>query len=152
PYKCLERHALQLAIHWRLSDLCRAAVNEEFGAGHEAAVVRGKENRGPRDLVRRAEAAKRHTGNKTRLKLLAYSLGLRQAVKAWCVDRSWTASVPADLSLLQVKNPGASERPHGGLGSAVDAERRISGRCHDRGVEDDRSAVRNQRQGLLHRK
>ena len=79
--------ALQSAIHWRLSDLRRAAVHEQFGTGDEATVVRGEENRSSRNLVGRAEAAQRHTGYKTCLKLFAYSLGPRQAIQAWCVDR-----------------------------------------------------------------
>ena len=32
-------------------DLCRTSVSEQFAAGDEAAVVRGKEERGARDLV-----------------------------------------------------------------------------------------------------
>src|SRR5437870_13796696 len=48
------------------------------------------------------------------------TLGLRQAIHDRRVDRSWTDSVHADLSFLQIKNPGASEREPGGFGRAVD--------------------------------
>src|SRR5690242_11983586 len=61
--------------------------------------------------------------------------------------------VDTDMAIFQFERPGARERSHGSLGSAVDAESflRCSG-SGNRSVEDDRTALVQERQRLLHSK
>src|SRR5690349_9343237 len=71
--------------------------------------------------------------------------------KEWGFNRARADGVDTDLALFQVERPGARERSHGSLGSAVDAESFPC--CHgsgSRSVEDDRTALVQERQRLLH--
>jgi Phage integrase, N-terminal SAM-like domain len=91
------------------SDLGGAAVDEQFGAGDETAVIGGEENRGPGDFIRRAEAAHRDPVHDTRQHLLACWPGLCQSVIGGSVDRTRTERVHADFPFLQIHRPRARE-------------------------------------------
>src|SRR6266481_2041471 len=135
----------------KCSDLRHAAVHEELDPADEAAVVRGEEEHGLRDLIWAAHAAKRHGVDDLLLEVLDLLPGQPQIVVARRVDRSGADGVNADPALLEVDGPGAREGADGGLGRAVDTEGLHPLRSGDRRVQDDRAAIPEERQGLLHR-
>src|SRR5258707_13732024 len=87
-----------------------------------------------------------------RLEPLGRLLILPYVVDERRVDDAWADGVDTDMAIFQVERPGARERAHGSLGSAVDAESFLhcSG-SENPSVEDDRTALVQERQRLLHR-
>src|SRR3989441_3468835 len=132
------------------SDLGHAAVDEQLDAGDVAAVVRRQEQRGLRDLVRVAHPTQRNRPDHVLLELLDLLLAQPQAVEARRVDRTRADRVDADLAGLEIDRPAPRERPHRRLGRAVHAEALEALGAGDRRVQDDRPAVPEERQRLLH--
>src|SRR6516164_3030752 len=132
-------------------DLGHAAIDEQLDAGDVAAVVRGEEHGGFRHLVRPAHPAQRHGSGEAHLELIDSLLRQTGLVEDGRFGVSGADGVDADLAVPQVGGPAARERPHGRLRRAVDADRFQPFGRNDRGVQDDRPAVREERQGLLDR-
>src|SRR5258708_11365091 len=104
----------------RRSDLCLAAIDEEFGAGDVARVGRCEEDGGTRDLIWIADTPERHRGSHiVEQALLLRSVGTRQIDKAGRLDRAWADDVHANPTGFQVESPAPGEVAHPGLPGAV---------------------------------
>src|SRR5882724_9571630 len=129
------------------SDLCRAAVHVQLGAGDEAGIVRREDDDGLGELVRATEAA-HDNGRGEHLHVVGVGEG---PVEERGVDGAWTDDVDPNASSLEVRGPRAREGAYGGFRGRVDAEGREALDVGDGGVQDDGSAVGHQRKSLLHR-
>jgi hypothetical protein len=112
-------------------DLCHTPIYEQFYTGNITAIIRSKERDGFRDFVRTSHSSQRHGGYNARHELLVRATGHR------CVNRTRTYGVDSDLALFQLDCPGASERPYGGFGCAVNGCRWESFGCSDRSIQND---------------
>src|SRR5215471_6087065 len=134
----------------RCLDLGHAAIDEQLDPGDETAVVGGEEQGGVRHLVRRAHPAQRHGGDDVRRELVELLPRPPGDVDPRRFNRARANGVHADLVVPQVHGPTARERPHSGLAGTVNTGKyRPFGRG-ERGGQNDRSAVREERQRLLH--
>jgi len=71
-------------------DLSSAPLYEQFNTGDITAIIRREERDGFRDFVRSAHPPQRYGGYKARLELLKLFLTLYQAIKARCVNHTFT--------------------------------------------------------------
>ncbi len=74
----------------------------------------------------------------------------QQVIQPRGIDRAGADGIDANAPLLQVRRPCARERADCSFRSAVDAVRRQALTADDRGIEDDGSAIRHERQRFLH--
>src|SRR6516164_10183778 len=130
--------------------LCEAAVHRQFRARDVAAVVGGEKQHGLRDLIGCTAPAQRNTVRNHLEELLARCCG-SQVIHRGRVDEAWAHRVYANAAILQVRCPCPRERAHGGLRGASDTSRRRPFAGADGRIQDDRGAIRQQRQRLLHR-
>ena len=98
-----------------VSDLRCAAIDKQFDAGNEAAVIGCEEQGSFRNFVRPAYPPQRYGRGEARLELLGLLLILYQAIEARCVDRTRTDRIDTDLAVLEIGGPAPGERPHRGL-------------------------------------
>src|SRR5258708_1043154 len=97
------------------SDLGLAAVDEEFGAGHEARIVRGEEGDRLGDLVRIADAADRDLGRHVvQQPLLLSGVRTGQTDKARGLHRTGADDVDSEAALLEVERPTPRQVAHRG--------------------------------------
>src|SRR5262245_43742512 len=141
-----------LLVPWavRCLHLSEAAVNRQFRARDEAAVVGGEKQHGLRDLIGCTAPAQRNTVRNHLEELLARCCG-SQVIHRGRVDEAWAHRVHANAAILQVRCPGPRERAHCGLRGARDAGRRRPFAGTDGRIQDDRGAIRQKRKCLLHR-
>ena len=125
-------------------DLSGTTVYEEFDSIDEAGIARGEEQGDGRDLLWASHLA-------------AWDLGFEelfgffsQGIEDWRVDGAGTEDVHADSALLELQEPGASERANRSLAGAVDAEAGESLDAGDGSVQEDGAVVVEQWQRLLH--
>jgi hypothetical protein len=71
-------------------DLCHTPIDEQFNSGDTTAIIRREERDGFGDFVRSAHPPQRYGGYKARLELLKLFLTLCQAIKARCVNHTFT--------------------------------------------------------------
>ena len=67
-----------------------------------------------------------------------------------CIGRPRTNNVGTNVTILEIQGPGSDKRTESGLRRALDTEGRRTLDACNRAVEDDRSAIFQQRQGFLH--
>src|SRR3954453_24240744 len=103
----------------RYLDLSHAPVDKQLDAGNIAAVIRRKEQHGLGYLIGASHSAHRHAGHKAGLYHLDLFLVPYRSAEDWRVYWTGTDGVDADVALLQISCPGPGERPHRGLGCAV---------------------------------
>ena len=104
-------------------DLCRAAIYEQFGAVHEARLIRSQEQRGRRDFPRTADFTSRNERRKRSLCIGS------ERVESRRVDRSGAQNIYANLSFLQVDEPCSRKGPNGSFTRAIHAEIREAFDC-----------------------
>ena len=104
-----------------------------------------------RYLVRVAQSPHRDHGHQTRQELLKLLLRQPELVVKRGLDQTRANSVDADLAVFEFNGPGACEGPHGGLGGVIHRGPGYRFGGGDRGVQDNRTALLQERQGLLHR-
>src|SRR6266403_3875962 len=95
----------------RWSDLGHAAIDAQFDAGHEAAVVGGQKQCGGRDFFGAAQPVKWYRRGELCL------VGL--SVQHFSVDRARAQRVEPDAAIVELPGPGAGIGPQRGLGGAV---------------------------------
>src|SRR2546422_70600 len=130
--------------------LCEAAIHKQFRSRDVAAVVGCEKHHRLRDLIRRAEPAERNSGGNDLRALPARFRGSEQVTQPGRVDRAGAHGVNADAAILQVRRPGARERADGGFAGAVHAVGRKPLAGDNGRIQDDRSAIGQQRERLLH--
>ena len=111
-----------------------------------AAVVRCEEHHGPDDLIGCTQPAER---DRARDRLPALQSSFRrsqQVIQSGCVSGAGAHCVDADAALLQVRCPCPRERSHSGLGSGINTVRRQPFASVNGRIQDDRGAIRQQRQ------
>src|SRR5262245_28942580 len=129
--------------------LCEPAVHRQFRSRDVAAVVGCEKHHRLRDLIGRTAPAQRNTVRNHLEELLARGCG-SQVLHRGRVDEAWAHRVHANAAILQVRCPCPRERAHGGLRGASDASRWRPFAGADGRIQDDRGAIRQQRQRLLH--
>src|SRR6267142_338053 len=139
-----------LSVRERLH-LCEAAIHKQLRSRDVTAVVGGEKRHRLRDLIRCAEPAEWNRGGNHLRALLARFRGSEQLTQPGGVDRAWAHGVHADAAIPQVHRPRARERADGGLRGTVHAVRWKSLAPDDGRIQNDRGAIRQERQRLLHR-
>src|SRR5258707_953155 len=134
-----------------VSNRGQAAIDWEVHACDEACFVRGEEQGGRRDLLRAAEPPERDGRGKLGTGLVGPLFGRRLLLEDRRVDRAWADRIDPDATILQLRRPRADEGADCRLGGAVSGEAGDALVCGDRGDHDDRPAVIQKRQRLLHR-
>src|SRR5713226_8253264 len=105
-------------------DLSLSAVDEEFGAGDEARVGGGEENRCARDVFGTTNAPEGDgRGHVVEQALLFRRIGAGQVNEARRLDGSRADDVHADAARLQIERPAPGKVADRGLRGAIDAER-----------------------------
>src|SRR6266403_2520541 len=150
---CAPGVSSSLPVPWAVRGLhlCEAAVHRQFRSRDVAAVVGCEKHHGLGDLIGRAEPAERSGACNHLPELPARFRGRHHAFQTGRVDGARAHCVHANAAILQVRCQCPRERAHGGLCGAVDAVCRRPFAGADGRVQDDRGAVRQQRQRLLHR-
>src|SRR3982074_420073 len=97
------------------SDLGHAAVANQFGRVDEAAVIRGKKHDGLGDFIRFARAPQRDRGRHVGGESLNLLLGHTTRLVSRSYNNARADHIDADLAVLQVCGPAASEVAHRGL-------------------------------------
>ena len=98
-------------------DLSCSTVNEELGSIDEAGIAGGEEQGDGRDLLWASHLAAWDLGFEEFLGVISEGIEDRR------VDGAGTEDVHAASALLELQEPGASERANRSLAGAVDAER-----------------------------
>src|ERR1700723_560817 len=128
------------------SDLRSAAVHEQFDTSDETGVVRSKKQRRLGNFLGFPHASHRDGGHNARNHF--WRLPTHQRRIGW----TRTHNVGTDTTVLQVRRPCSDERADGSLTRRVNAEATCTFNTCDRAIENDRAAIFQQRQGLLHSK
>src|SRR3984893_3997711 len=129
----------------------QAAIDWEVHACDEACFVRGEEQGGRRDLLRAAEPPERDGRGELGAGLVGSLFGRRLLLEDRRVDRARADRIDPDATILQLRRPRADEGADCRLGSTVGGEAGDPLALGDRVDYDDRPAVIQKRQGLLHR-
>lgn len=132
--------------------MCHTAIDEEFGAGDEAAVVGGEKEDGGGKLIRRADSAQRNKGSNICFELGELLFCWGKIMQAGRIDGAGADDIDANFSRLEVERPTAGKRADGGLACAIDAEGGRARRCGNGSVENNRRAIAKQRKGFLNHK
>ena len=130
-------------------DLGHAAVDEEFYAGDEAAVVGGQEDDGFGDFAGVADAAQGDAGDHAGLEGLELIRVGEEIIGAWGFDGAGADDVDANFPVFEVGGPSTREGADGGFGGAIDGERRDTFGAGDGAINYDGAAIAQERQGLL---
>src|SRR5438093_4651080 len=131
--------------------LCKTTIHKQFRSRDVATVVGCEKHHGLGDLVWCAEPAERSAVGKHLQALLARPCGIRQVLQPGRLDGPRTHRVHANAAILQVRGPCPRERTHGGFCGAINTIRREPFTGDDGRVQDDRGAIRQKRERLLHR-
>src|SRR5208283_1546641 len=126
-----------------------AAVDVKVDAGDIACVVRRQEQRRLGDFFGLADPAKWYLCGDIRAKLFELSRGQAHLSEDWRLDGAGADGVDPNFAVLQFRRPASGEGTHGGFRRRVNAEAGHSLRVRYGRIEDDRSAVDDQRQRLL---
>jgi hypothetical protein len=139
----------RLTVTAGVSDLVRAAVDEDLAAGHETALLGGEEQYDAGGLPGTAHPAEQDGASQRLLQLGGTRRVGGEAVDPGGVHRAGAHGVDANAPVLQLVGPGAGERADGRLRRGVEAERLGTGGVGDRGGQDDRGAVAEEGERLL---
>src|SRR5277367_6677705 len=130
-------------------NLGHAAVDEQFCAGYEAAVVGGQEDDGFGDFAGGADAAQGNGGGHAGLESFELIRIAEQVISTRRFYGARADDVHADFPVFKVGGPGAGERTDRCFRGAVDAERGDAFGAGDGAVDDDGGAIAQERQGFL---
>src|SRR5215510_14101603 len=103
------------------SHLRKTAIDEQLGAGDVARVIGSEKHRRPSHFVTRAKPAERGGGVNQFPALFTGRRGSEQAVQSGGIDRAGADRVHANLTMLQIRGPGARKGTRDRLGGGIDA-------------------------------
>src|SRR5271170_4734595 len=126
-------------------DLPSATVHEQFNAGDKTGIVRGQKQSSLRNFIGLAHASHRNGGHNPR----NYVRGLSERQRR--PDRTRANDVRSDMTIFEVRSPGAHERANCSLACRVNAKGRCAFYTRDRARENNGSAIIQERQTFLHR-
>src|SRR5262245_19289343 len=129
-----------------------AAVDEQFNSRDITRVVRCEKYYRLCDLIGSAESPERNSARDHRLTLFPdFRRRSEQITQPRCVDGARADRVHPNAAFFQIGCPGPRKRSQRGFCRAINAVGREPFAGDNGGVQDDRGAIRQQRQRLLNR-